>query len=123
MAQQAQDEGALGGRRDFDVILASQVVYVPACIPALVETLAALLAPEGEVWLYNDRVSYSLGPSGQTECRAFLDKALASHGLIATADTGLRLPPNFAGLPPHAYLLRITRNQLAHTELSTKVQT
>ena len=66
-------------------------------------------SPSGEVWLYNDRVSYSLGPDGQTECRACLDKALASHGLAATADTCLRLPRDFDELPSHAYLLRITR--------------
>jgi hypothetical protein len=111
-ARTAQEKGLLGGVGTFDIIFASQVTYVPACIPALVQTFATLLAPGGEVWMFNDRVSYSLGPEGQAECRACLDRALSTHGLVvagAGADAGWRLPPAFAALPDWAYLLRLRR--------------
>ncbi|KAL1522910.1 hypothetical protein AB1Y20_017875 [Prymnesium parvum] len=99
------------GLQNVDVILASQVVYVPACIPALVETFAEMLAPSGEIWLYNDRVSYSLGPMGQATCRALLDAALLKHNFVATdiVGTDFHLPHDFGSLPSWAYLLRITR--------------
>lgn len=106
--RRAQEAGTLGCPPVFDVVLAAQVVYVPACIPALVETFAACLAPGGEVWLYNEAVSVM---SSQRECRADLDAALASHGFVVAEGTrsGLALPAYFGDLPTHAYLLRLTR--------------
>lgn len=99
----------------YDVILASQVVYVPAAIGLLVETMATLLAPGGVVWLYNDAVSTT---SSQAECRRLLDAALAAHGFRAQAAIGandgtaaMRLPHDV--VMPHAdsYLLQITRDR------------
>ena len=91
------------------MILAAQVSYNPQCIPALAETLTVLLAPGGEVWLYNDRVSYT---SDHTTCRALLVQQLAKHALIVTegAHCGLHLPDGFGERSSEAYLLRITRH-------------
>ena len=89
----------------FDVVLASQVVYVPAAIAKLVETIAALLAPGGCAYLYNDAVTTL---STQQECRALLDAALAAKGLVAVP-CALRLPPGAVMPHENAYLLTITR--------------
>lgn len=107
-AQRAKETGSLGSPSAFDVILAAQVVFVPACIPALVETLSSLLAPTGEVWLYNEAVSVM---STQSACRTHLDDALVAHGFVVSegVHAGLKLPAAFGKLPAWAYLLRLTR--------------
>ena len=98
----------------YDVILASQVVYVPAAIGPLVETMATLLSADGVVWLYNDAVSTT---STQAECRRLLETALVTHDLVAEPAIGaseqqLSLPRD-ALFPMHVntYLLRIVRRQ------------
>ena len=105
-AADARTSGALlsGG---YDVILAAQVVYVPSAIPKLVETIAALLAPQDAAccYLYNDAVSTT---ATQPECRALLDAALATHRLRAEP-CALRLPTGAALPHADAYLLHITR--------------
>jgi predicted nicotinamide N-methyase len=91
----------------YDVVLAAQVVYVPAAIGLLVETIAALLSddPRSHALLYNDAVACT---STQAECRALLDAALPRCGLRAEPCV-LRLPPGC--VLPHAdsYLLRVVR--------------
>ena len=64
----------------YDLILSAQVVYVPAAIGPLVETVASLLTADGVWYLYNDAVACM---STQSECRALLDAALAAHDLRA----------------------------------------
>ena len=49
-------EGRLLGREAYDVILASQVSYIPAFIPDLARTIRFYLAPGGTAYLYNDQV-------------------------------------------------------------------
>jgi hypothetical protein len=99
------------------LILASQVVYVPAAIEPLVMTIATMLRDDSsEALLYNDAVSTT---STQQECRALLDAAIAAHGLVAEpalcdgadqpTEGRLRLPEGT--VMPHAdsYVLRIRR--------------
>merc|ERR1712129_147139 len=103
----------LRGRHGFDVILGSQIVYVPGCIPALVETIDFFLAPDGEMLLYNDAVSTG---STQEACRQELDRALSAHGFHVQA---VLRPCREYCVPeaaqkvlestPWAYLLQITR--------------
>jgi hypothetical protein len=101
----------------YDLILASQVVYVPAAIEPLVMTIATMLRDDSsEALLYNDAVSTT---STQQECRALLDAAIAAHGLVAEpalcdgadqpTEGRLRLPEGT--VMPHAdsYVLRIRR--------------
>ena len=78
-AREAVATGALRCKH-YDVILASQVVYVPAAIPFLVETIATLLAPNGVAWLYNCTVSTS---STHAICKKILHDSLKQHGLYA----------------------------------------
>ena len=95
---------ARGGRR-YDVILASQVVYVPAAIPLLVETIAALLAADGEALLYNDAVSVM---ASQADCRRLLDDALAECHLVAESlDPARQWRSDLVFPHADAYLLRI----------------
>ena len=112
---EAAEPRLLGGRETYDVILASQVVYMPANVPLLAKTLRYFLAPEGSVYLYNDQVA--LFGTTQAECRALFDRALAAEGLCAEplqADGHgpLALPPEavheMAGRPA-SYLLHIRR--------------
>merc|ERR1712224_207888 len=106
----------LKGRQSFDIILGSQIVYVPRNIPLLVETIDFFLAPDGEMLLYNDAVSTA---SSQEFCRQELDKALAKHSLSAEAmapqlDGPYRVPEvvrEELESKPWAYLLRITRSR------------
>ena len=49
-------EGRLLGRESYDVILASQVSYIPAFIPDLARTIRYYLSPGGTAYLYNDQV-------------------------------------------------------------------
>jgi len=102
-------EGRLLGRESYDVILASQVSYIPAFIPDLARTIRHYLSPGGTAYLYNDQVArmplgkaharsrhphrraspvvhpwqVALHGTTQAECRALLDRTLLAEGLHA----------------------------------------
>lgn len=103
-------EGRLLGREAYDVILASQVSYIPAFIPDLARTIRFYLAPGGTAYLYNDQVGrtpltrlaharsqrphrrasshpwqVALHGTTQAECRALLDRTLFAEGLHVEA--------------------------------------
>ena len=111
-ARRARIDGTLRcGSNGYDVILASQVVYVPEAIPLLVETMWELLATDGVILLYNDAVSTT---ATQRECRQLLDAALSKFNLrwedvAVTGAAELVLPANLSLPHADAYLLRITR--------------
>ena len=97
------------GRRKYDLILASQVSYVPSAIPLLVETMAALLdAQHGEVLLYNDAVSVM---ASQAECRRILEESLALHRLAAEVLDVHTWSPDLELPHADAYLMRIRHAQ------------
>ena len=103
----------LRGKRGYDVVLASQVVYQPQHIGSLANTIGHYMADGGYALLYNDAVASS---STQPACRALLDEGLAANGLVAEdllRSGSLALPEGLlerlATDKPSAYLLRITR--------------
>ena len=61
-------EGWLLGRESYDVILASQVSYIPSAIPDLARTIRYYLAPGGTAYLYNDQVGGT--PLGTARARS-----------------------------------------------------
>ena len=61
-------EGQLLGRESYDVVLASQVSYIPAAIPDLARTIRYYLAPGGTAYLYNDQVGGT--PLGTARARS-----------------------------------------------------
>jgi predicted nicotinamide N-methyase len=76
----------------FDIILASDVIYVEECIEPLLETVVALLAPNGVFWLSYARRNVSI------------DKVLCSakqHGLSWTL-------PNKAAEGVHVFFTATT---------------
>ena len=127
-------EARLLGRETYDVILASQVSY----IPDLARTIRFYLSPRGTAYLYNDQVGgtprsashedhartvaphpwqVALHGTTQAECRALLDRALLAEGLQAVelepaGGSGLEFPPEAVEAMRRrsaSYLLRIQR--------------
>ena len=88
----------------YDLVLAAQVVYVPAAIGPLAQSIAALMKADGTTLLYNDAVSTT---ATQPQCRALLDDALKAAGLRA-APCELRMPEGCELPHADAYLLRVT---------------
>ena len=106
--QHPEDAAAqLLGKEAYDVVLASQVAYMPTFIPALARTIRYYLSPAGTAYLYNDQArgpsragiadrpaasptrapclvaQVALHGTTQAECRALLDHALLAEGLHA----------------------------------------
>lgn len=97
----------------YDVILGTQVVYVPKYIPHFAATIAHFLAPGGYALIYNDRTAVDADREG---CKKILLRALESHNLavsdVLANPENVKLPPGLLvelGQRPWAYLIKVTR--------------
>eukprot|EP00434_Breviolum_minutum_P043373 symbB.v1.2.038658.t1/scaffold6103.1/size20916/3 len=78
--------------KSFNFIIGSEIVYIPECIPALVESLCFFLADNGEALIANTAVATR---TDQSAARVILCQSLEAKGL----DFQLEMPPQ-APPPP-----------------------
>ncbi|CAL1132025.1 unnamed protein product [Cladocopium goreaui] len=101
--------------KSFKFIIGSEIVYIPECIPALVESLCFFLAEDGEVLIANTAVATR---TDQSAARVKLCQCLEAKGL----DFHLEMPPQ-ASPPPNesswaetSYVLYIYRGKKERLE-------
>ncbi|CAK9112329.1 unnamed protein product [Durusdinium trenchii] len=76
--------------KGFDLIVGSEIVYIPDCIPALVESLCFFLADDGEAIIANTAVATR---TDQSAARELLCECLEAKGLTFNMDMPPRSPP------------------------------
>eukprot|EP00439_Symbiodinium_sp_Y106_P047953 s1903_g6.t1 len=105
------EESALS-QRSFDLIVGSEIVYIPEYIPALAESIAYLLADDGTSARFREAVIVNTAVATRTtqsEARQLLSESLTKMGL----DSAFEMPPK-APPPPNethwadtSYIVRI----------------
>jgi len=96
----------------YNVILGTQVVYVPKYIPFFAATIAHFLAKDGYALIYNDRTAVDADREG---CKKLLLRELEKHNLVASDllanSENFKLPTGLLKeleQRPWAYLIKIT---------------
>lgn len=96
-------------RGGFDLVIGSDIVYIPEFIDALAESIALLLADSGEALIANTAVATR---TSHAEARAQFLAALEKTGLRVELEEHPDGPAFMAmgnnGLPSHSYFLRMS---------------